>query len=67
MELQTDTDEFHIRGREIYWLRRKKMGKSTFFRVPFEKPLGKRFTIRSAKTIKKDRSENIRIETCLEY
>ena len=53
MELQTDTNEFHVHGREIYWLRSKLQGKSTFSTVPFEKILGKEFTIRSAKTIKK--------------
>ena len=53
MELKTDTNEIHVRGREIYWLRRKEKGKSTFSTILFEKVLGKRFTIRSAKTIKK--------------
>lgn len=53
MELKTDTNDFHIRASEIYWLRRKGKGKSTFSTVPFEKVLGKRFTIRSAKTIQK--------------
>src|SRR5262249_26139474 len=27
--LSKDTDEFHVRGREIYWLRRKKPGDPT--------------------------------------
>ena len=51
MELKTDTNEFHVRGREIYWLRCKEKGRSTFSTLPFEKIFGKRFTIRSAKTI----------------
>lgn len=53
MELKTDTNEFRVHGREIYWLRRKEQSKSSFSTIPFEKALGKRFTIRSAKTIKR--------------
>jgi Uncharacterized protein conserved in bacteria len=52
-ELETGTNEFRVHGREIYWLRRKEQGKSTFSTLLFEKTLGKRFTIRSAKTIKR--------------
>jgi uncharacterized protein (DUF1697 family) len=52
-ELGTGTNEFRVHGREIYWSRRKEQGKSTFSTIPFEKALGKRFTIRSAKTIKR--------------
>jgi uncharacterized protein (DUF1697 family) len=51
--LQTETDEFRIHGREIYWLRRRKPGRSTFSTVPLEKTLGRPFTIRAAKTVKK--------------
>lgn len=53
MELQTNTNEFRIREREIYWLRQKMPGKSSFSTVPFQKALGKQFTIRSANTVKK--------------
>lgn len=53
MALKTDKNEFRVHGREVYWLRRKERGKSTFSTIPFEKALGKRFTIRSAKTIKR--------------
>jgi uncharacterized protein (DUF1697 family) len=53
MALKTDTNEFRVHGREIYWLRRKARGKSTFSTVPFENVLQKRFTIRAAKTIKR--------------
>jgi uncharacterized protein (DUF1697 family) len=52
-ELKTSTNEFRVHGREIYWLRRKERGKSNFSTIPFEKALGKRFIIRSAKTIKR--------------
>jgi uncharacterized protein (DUF1697 family) len=53
MGLKTDTNQFRVHGREIYWLRRKEKGKSTFSTIPFEKALGKRFTIRSSNTIKR--------------
>jgi uncharacterized protein (DUF1697 family) len=51
--LQTDTDEFQVHGREIYWLRRRKKGGSIFSTVPLEKALGREFTIRGAATIKR--------------
>jgi len=51
--LRTETDEFRVHGREIYWLRRRKQSGSTFSSVPLEKTLGRPFTIRAAKTIKK--------------
>jgi uncharacterized protein (DUF1697 family) len=53
MALRTDTDEFRIHGREIYWLRRKKQGRVSFSNVPLERTLGRPFTIRGAKTVKK--------------
>jgi uncharacterized protein (DUF1697 family) len=53
MALRTDTDEFCIHGREIYWLRRLKQSGSTFSTVPLDKTLGRPFTIRGAKTVKK--------------
>ena len=52
MALKTDTDEFSVRGREIYWLRRKKQGGIGFSNVPLGKILPMPFTIRSGKTIK---------------
>src|SRR5215469_15768553 len=53
MALNTDTDEFSVSGREIYWLRRKKRSGVGFSSVPLEKTLGVPFTIRGGKTIKK--------------
>jgi uncharacterized protein (DUF1697 family) len=53
MALKTDTDEFRIHGREIYWLRRKKPGSSFFSTVPLERVLRRPFTIRSTSTITK--------------
>jgi uncharacterized protein (DUF1697 family) len=51
--LRTDTDEFHVHGREIYWLRRQRPSGSTFSTVPLEKTLGRPFTIRGTTTIKR--------------
>jgi hypothetical protein len=41
------------RGREIYWLRRRKSGTSLFSTVPLETVLTEPFTIRSMNTIRK--------------
>lgn len=53
MALNTDTDEFHIHGREIYWLRRKKQGTFVYSTVPLEKTLSQPFTVRGIGTVKK--------------
>ena len=50
--LRTNTDVFEVRGREIYWLRRRKQN-GTFSTVPLEKTLGRAFTVRGADTIKR--------------
>jgi len=51
--LRSDIDEFHVHGREIYWLRRQRPSGSTFSSVPLEKTLGRPFTIRGTSTVKK--------------
>jgi uncharacterized protein (DUF1697 family) len=53
LSLKSATDEFRVRGREIYWLRRKKPGQSTYATVPLERALRQPFTIRGAATLKK--------------
>ncbi len=53
LALRTATDEFHVHGCEIYWLRRKKQDASTFSTTPLAGTLGRPFTIRSAKTVKR--------------
>jgi uncharacterized protein (DUF1697 family) len=50
--LKTVADEFRIRGRETYWLRRRMPG-TPFSTVPLERVIGRRFTIRSSNTVKK--------------
>jgi uncharacterized protein (DUF1697 family) len=51
--LKTNTDEFRVHGREIYWLRHKKPHGSTFSTVPLEKTLGRAFTVRCANTVRR--------------
>ncbi len=53
MALRADTDEFHVHGREIYWLRCHKPGRSDFSPVPLTETIGRPFTIRGAKTVSK--------------
>ena len=53
MALRTDIDEFHVHGREIHWLCRKKQSESTLSNVVIEKALGCRLTIRGINTVKK--------------
>lgn len=49
----TDIDEFHVNGREVYWLCRKKMSESTFSGALLEKTLGLPATMRNSTTVKK--------------
>ena len=51
--LKTDIDDFHVHGREIYWLCRKKQSESTFSNAVLEKTLGRKSTLRGANTIVK--------------
>ena len=53
MTLRTDIDNFHVYGRELYWLCQKKQSDSTFSNVVLEKTLGRSSTIRGVNTIQK--------------
>ncbi len=53
MALKTDIDDFHVHGREIYWLCRKKQSESTFSNAVLEKTIGRASTIRGVNTIQK--------------
>jgi len=53
MALSTPNDEFHIHGREVYWLARNGMGQSAFSGALLEKALGMQATIRNSTTAKK--------------
>lgn len=48
-----DTDAFHVRGREVYWLRRSRFTDSPFSGPLFEKTLGQPATVRKAATVRR--------------
>ena len=49
----TEVDDFHLSGREVYWLRRKKMGESAFSGARLEKSFGMQATFRNSTTVRK--------------
>ena len=53
ISLKTDIDDFHIHGRELYWLCRKKQSESKISNVVLEKTLGLKTTLRGINTINK--------------
>ncbi len=53
MALRTEIDNFHVHGREVYWLCRKKQSESTFSNAVLEKTLGVQSTLRGVNTIRK--------------
>ena len=52
MALRSDNDDFHVHGRELYWLSRKKQSESVISNAVIEKTLGRRTTMRGVNTIK---------------
>lgn len=52
MELRNDADDFHVNGREVYWLlRRRTMSESLFSGARLEKTMGLPATMRNANTV----------------
>ena len=51
MAFQTGIDDFHVHGREVYWLCKKGQSESTFSNNRFEKALGMPATFRGVKTM----------------
>ena len=51
MALKTDIDDFHTKGREVYWLCRQKQSDSTFSNTILEKRLKIRATFRGISTV----------------
>lgn len=49
----TEVDEFHIHGREVYWLCRKQFHESKFSGSLLEKILGMPATVRNVTTVRK--------------
>lgn len=53
MSLATPIDDFHVHGREIYWLCRKKQSESKITNAVLERALGVRFTFRGMSTMQR--------------
>jgi uncharacterized protein (DUF1697 family) len=58
MSLKTDIDDFHVHGREIYWLCKKKQSDSKISNVVMEKALGVKSTLRGVNTVNKLAEKN---------
>ena len=52
ISLRTDIDDFHVHGREIYWLCKKKQSESKISNVAIEKALGVKSTLRGVNTVR---------------
>ena len=53
MALRTEIDDFHVHGREIYWLCLKKQSDSKVSNAAIEKALGVKSTMRGVNTVNK--------------
>ena len=53
MSFRSDVDDFHVHGREVYWLCKVRQSESPFFKVPFEKRVNVRVTFRNMNTIQR--------------
>lgn len=53
LSFTTEDDDFHVKGREVYWLCRKKMSESEFSGALLEKVLGMQATLRNSTTVKR--------------
>lgn len=51
MALKTEIDDFHVHGREVYWLTKDKQSESTFSNALFERTLKVRATFRGMSTV----------------
>ena len=53
MALKTDIDDFHVHGREVYWLCSKRQSESTFSNAILERTTGQPSTLRGMNTLRK--------------
>jgi uncharacterized protein (DUF1697 family) len=51
MALTTAIDDFHVQGREVYWICKKRQGESTVSNMSFEKAVKVRITFRNVRTV----------------
>ena len=53
MTYKNEIDDFHVHGREVYWLCQIKQSESKFSNAAFEKIIGRRATFRGINTIQR--------------
>ncbi len=53
MDFRSPIDDFHVHGREVYWLCRKKISESAFSGALLEKAIGMPATMRNSTTVRK--------------
>lgn len=53
MACKSEIDDFHVHGREVYWLCLKKQSDSKFSNAILEKAIGGRSTLRGVSTVQK--------------
>ncbi len=53
LSFANEVDEFHVSGREVYWLCRKTMSESAFSGALLEKTVGMQATLRNSTTVRK--------------
>lgn len=53
MTLKNEIDDFHVHGREVYWLCQIRQSESKFSNLLLEKTIGRRATFRGINTIQK--------------
>jgi len=53
LSLRTEVDDFHVHGREIWWLCEARQSESKFTNVRFEKSVGVKATFRGIGTVRK--------------
>lgn len=53
LSVATQVDDFHVYGREVYWLYRRKFSESGFSGALLEKTLGMRTTLRNSNTVRR--------------
>ena len=51
MALKTGIDDFHVNGRDLYWMCRKRQSESEFSNAAFERAAGMRATFRGINTV----------------
>jgi uncharacterized protein (DUF1697 family) len=61
MSFKSDLDDFHVQGREVYWLCRARQSESTFSNAVFERRLKRTATFRGVNTVAKIAAKYCRV------